>query len=173
MNNNQVQNSKNIYQRMKRLNARMVKNYQRGFGPTHITLLLTTTGRKTGLPRTTPLQYEKVGEDFFIASALGDQADWYKNICAEPRVQVRVGQREFNALTEATTDPTRIAEFLEMRLHRHPVMVRLIMHLFDGLPLRFNRVDLVNLAEKKAMVIIHPIESQKQEAPEKKIGTNP
>jgi hypothetical protein len=48
--------AKIIYHRMKNLNIRMAANYKRGFGPTRIVLLLTTTGRKSGLPRVTPLQ---------------------------------------------------------------------------------------------------------------------
>jgi hypothetical protein len=35
------------------------------------TLLLTTTGRKTGKPRTTPLIYERAGEDFVIVASKG------------------------------------------------------------------------------------------------------
>jgi hypothetical protein len=34
-------------------------------------------------------------------------------------------------------------------------MVRMIMHLFDGLPLRFTHTDLEAMAAEKAMVILH------------------
>ena len=149
--------AKNIYTRMKSLNARVVKNYRRGIGPTHIVLLLTTTGRKTGLPRVTLLQYEKVGGDYYVASALGTQADWYKNILANPRVHVELRKSAFAALAEPVTEPERIADFLELRLQRHPIMVRLIMHLADHLPLRFKHDDLVKLAGGKAMVILRPL----------------
>jgi hypothetical protein len=33
-------------------------------------------------------------------------------------------------------------------------MMRLILHLFDGLPLRFSRADLEELCQEKAMVIL-------------------
>lgn len=148
--------SKTIYHHMKSLNARMVKNYRRGIGPTRVVLLLTTTGRKSGLPRVTPLQYERVGSVYYVASALGTQADWYKNILADPHVHVELQKAAFDALAEPVTDPERIAEFLELRLQRHPIMVRLIMHLADHLPLRFKHDDLVKLAEGKALVILHP-----------------
>ena len=45
-------------------------------------LLLTTIGRKSGLPRATPLQYEEVDGQYRIASARGTEADWYRNILA-------------------------------------------------------------------------------------------
>jgi deazaflavin-dependent oxidoreductase (nitroreductase family) len=146
---------KTIYHRMKFLNARMAANYTRGFGPTRVVLLLTTTGRISRQPRVTPLQFEEVDGKIYIASARGKDADWFKNILANPNVHVQVRERAFDATAEAITDPARIADFIELRLHRHPIMVRLIMHLFDGLPLRYNRADLEALCKEKAMVILH------------------
>lgn len=149
--------SKTIYHRLKGLNARMASNYRRGIGPTRIVLLLTTIGRKSGLARVTPLQYEQVEGDYFIASARGREADWYRNICANPQVHVQVQGDGFDATAEPVTDPGRIADFLQLRLSRHPMMVRLIMHLFDRLPLRFTRADLETIAAEKALVILHPV----------------
>ena len=67
--------SKTIYHRMKSFNARMAANYRRGIGPTRIVLLLTTIGRKTGLPRVTPLQFEQIDGAYYIGSARGQDAD--------------------------------------------------------------------------------------------------
>jgi deazaflavin-dependent oxidoreductase (nitroreductase family) len=145
-----------IYHRMRGLNTRMAVNYRRGIGPRGVVLLLTTTGRKTGQPRTTPLQFEKIAEDIYIASARGADADWFKNILANPQVYVQIGEQAFDAVAEPVTDPTRIADFIELRLQRHPIMIRVIMHLFDGLPLRYSRSDLENYCIGKAMVILHP-----------------
>ncbi len=146
--------TKTIYHRMKSLNTRMVRNYKRGFGPMRMVLLLTTTGRKSGQPRVTPLQFEEVDGDIYIASARGQDSDWFKNILANPNVHVQIGRREFAALAEPVTDPARIADFMELRLNRHPLMVRLIMHLFDGLPLRFKQADLEMYSTGKALVIL-------------------
>jgi deazaflavin-dependent oxidoreductase (nitroreductase family) len=143
-----------IYHRMKSLNARMAANYRRGIGPTRIVLLLTTLGRKSGQLRVTPLQFELVDNAIYIASARGQAADWFKNILANPRVHVRMQKNEFDATAEPVTDPARIAGFIELRLRRHPIMVRLIMHLFDGLPLRFTHADILKLCEDKALVIL-------------------
>jgi len=148
--------AKTIYHRLKALNTRMVANYRRGIGPTRIVLLLSTIGRKTGLPRVTPLQFEEVDGAYYVASARGPEADWFKNILANPNVQIRVREREFDALAEPIVEPARIADFIELRLRRHPIMVRLIMHLFDGLPLRFTRADLEELCKGKTMIILYP-----------------
>ena len=147
---------KTIYHRMKGLNTRMAANYKRGIGLARVVLLLTTTGRKSRSPRLTLLQYEQIDGDFYIASARGTQADWFKNILADPKVHVQVKKQEFDALAEPVTDPNRIADFIEIRLQRHPVMIRLIMHLVDRLPLRYSRADLEAFCKEKAMVILHP-----------------
>lgn len=147
---------KTIYHRMKGLNTRMAASYKRGIGPTGVVLLLTTTGRKSGLPRLTPLQFEQVDGDYYIASARGAQADWFKNILANPKVHVQVKGQKFDALAEPVTDPVRIADFIELRLQRHPLMIRLIMHLVDRLPLRYSRADLEAFCKEKAIVILHP-----------------
>ncbi len=59
-------------------------------------LLLTTTGRKSGKSRTTPLLYiDQDGGYVVVASAAGrDQHPaWYLNLAAAPEAQVRVGKQ--------------------------------------------------------------------------------
>jgi hypothetical protein len=102
------------------------------------------------------LQYEEVDGCYYIASARGAEADWYKNILADPSVHVQIRDREFDAVAEPVADPTRIADFIELRLQRHPFMIRLIMTLFDGLPWHFSRADLEQFCAKKAMVVLRP-----------------
>jgi deazaflavin-dependent oxidoreductase (nitroreductase family) len=149
--------TKTIYHRMKTLNARMAANYQRGFGPRRLVLLLKTIGRKSGQTRVTPLQFEQVDGDYYIASARGEQADWFKNILAHPQVHVQIGKREFAAMAEPVTDPARIADFIELRLRRHPIMIRLIMHFFDGLPWRVTRWTAISHSFNGAIALAAPL----------------
>jgi deazaflavin-dependent oxidoreductase (nitroreductase family) len=121
-----------------------------------LVLLLTTTGRKTGLPRVTPLQYEEIDGMIYIGSARGQQADWYKNILANPRVQVRVKNRRFAGLAETSTNPERIADFLQLRLQRHPRMIAAMFRM-EGLPAKPNRADLLAYAGHLALVTIKPL----------------
>jgi deazaflavin-dependent oxidoreductase (nitroreductase family) len=120
-----------------------------------IILLLTTTGRKSGQPRITPLQYEEVHGAIYVASARGQKADWFRNILADPCVQVRVGSREFEGEAEPVTDSDRIADFLELRLRRHPRMVGAILK-SEGLSDPPTRAELEEYAGQLAMVIVHP-----------------
>jgi len=132
--------------------------YAIGLGPVigKIILLLTTTGRKTGLKRVTPLQYEEIDGKYYLGSARGLQADWVRNIQADPNVAVRVKSLNFQGKAEVVTDPTRFADFVEIRLQRHPVIVGMIMQKAHGLPKQPKREQLEALAENEALVIITP-----------------
>lgn len=139
--------------RLIKLPPRLV--YALGFGPIYgrLVLLLTTVGRKSGLLRVTPLQYEEVDGVIYVAAARGQKADWFRNIVANPYVEVRVKNRHFHGLAEPITDPTRIADFLELRLQRHPRMVG-AMFWAQGLPPHPSQAQLEQYAAKRAMVAI-------------------
>ena len=119
-------------------------------------LLLTTTGRKSGMKRVTPLQYERIGDDYYLGAARGLKADWVRNIQSNPRVEIRVGAKRFQGQAEVITDPARFADFLEVRLERHPRMIGFIMEKAHGLPRHPSREQLEGLAKNEAVVIVHP-----------------
>jgi deazaflavin-dependent oxidoreductase (nitroreductase family) len=63
-------------------------------------VVLTTTGAKTGSPRTHPLVYLRDGDRVVIfASKAGapTHPDWYRNLRANPRVTVEVGDETYEA----------------------------------------------------------------------------
>ena len=144
-----------VWRLMSWMNHRMARNYRRGIGPAKVVLLLTTIGRKSGVPRVTPLQYEEIDGQYYLGSARGTQADWYRNILINPQVEFQIREHKFTGAAEAVTDVGRIADFLALRLKRHPLMMGLLMRL-EGLPLRFSRADFEQFAAQKALVVIHP-----------------
>jgi deazaflavin-dependent oxidoreductase (nitroreductase family) len=133
--------------------------YAVGLGPIvgRIILLLTTTGRKSGQKHVTPLQYEEIDGKYYLGSARGTHSDWYRNIAADGRVEIWVKNRRFTGTAEPVTDPVRIADFLEVRLQRHPRMMGLLMEKAHGLPRRPSREQLETLAASEAMVVVTPI----------------
>jgi deazaflavin-dependent oxidoreductase (nitroreductase family) len=145
-----------IWRLLRRLNQRLATQViGAGRGPAHLVLLLTTTGRKSGQPRVTPLQFEEVDGLYYVASARGPEADWFRNVVACPRVQVQLQDRRWDATAEPVTDPARIADFLALRLRRRPVMFRLML-LLEGVVWRADRRALERIARGKALVILHP-----------------
>jgi len=124
----------------------------------NLVLLLTTTGRKSGLPRVTPLQYEEDNGVIYVGAARGQEADWFRNIVANPQVGVQMKASRFCGVAEPITDPMRIADFLELRLKRHPQMIRAML-LSHGL-LRADRAHLEQLAVNLALVAIRTDEGR-------------
>jgi len=57
------------------------------------TLLLTTTGRKTGKPRTSALIFGRDGDDYLVVASIGGaprHPAWYGNLIASPEAEIQV-----------------------------------------------------------------------------------
>jgi deazaflavin-dependent oxidoreductase (nitroreductase family) len=73
-------------------------------------LVLTTTGRRSGLPRSNPLQYVRDGDDLnVIASNWGGENDpwWALNLLADPRARVTLGGAEVPVRAREADGPDR------------------------------------------------------------------
>jgi deazaflavin-dependent oxidoreductase (nitroreductase family) len=71
------------------------------------TLLLTTTGRRSGEPRTTPLIYGRRGDDYLVVASNGGSTEppgWYRNLEADPEVEIQVKDRRMKAHTRTATE---------------------------------------------------------------------
>ncbi len=58
--------------------------------------LVTTTGRKSGQPRTVPLVYLRDGANIVLVASQGgvpSNPQWYYNVTANPAVQIEIGRR--------------------------------------------------------------------------------
>ena len=65
------------------------------------TLLLTTSGRRTGKPTTTPLIYEQEGDKYVVVASQGgapEHPGWYRNLTKTPEVEVQVKGDIFKAV---------------------------------------------------------------------------
>jgi deazaflavin-dependent oxidoreductase (nitroreductase family) len=57
------------------------------------TLLLTTTGRNSGQPRTSALIYGRDGDDYLVVASMGgapEHPQWYRNLTANPAAEIQV-----------------------------------------------------------------------------------
>jgi len=73
---------------IRRLQAAIVQSFRRYFEQAPGWVLLTTTGRRTGLPREVLLPCERTHDALIVISAYADRSDWMRNIRRDPRVQV-------------------------------------------------------------------------------------
>ncbi len=73
-------------------------------------LLLTTTGRKSGEKYIFPLFYGKVGDSYLIVASKGgapEHPGWYRNILANPNVEVQAGTTKVKARARTATGAER------------------------------------------------------------------
>jgi deazaflavin-dependent oxidoreductase (nitroreductase family) len=76
------------------------------------TLLLTTTGRKTGLARTVPLPYFPHPEGVMVVASFAggpDHPAWYENLAANPEVFVQIMASRYRALAKTAGPAERPA----------------------------------------------------------------
>jgi deazaflavin-dependent oxidoreductase (nitroreductase family) len=88
-------------------NSQVIEEFRRhggkvgGFYEGAPLLLLTTRGRRSGKPCTTPLGYQVEGTRLIVIAAnIGatKHPDWYYNLVAHPQVTVEIGQETFSAI---------------------------------------------------------------------------
>jgi deazaflavin-dependent oxidoreductase (nitroreductase family) len=73
-------------------------------------LLLTTTGRKSGDKFIFPLFYGTDGDRYFVVASKGgapEHPGWYRNILANPDVEVQVGAKKLRARASTATGDER------------------------------------------------------------------
>ena len=85
-------------------------------------LLLTHTGRKSGLPRQAVIEiddYDADANTYLVASGFGPKADWYRNILKTPEVTIQVGNKKMAARAEALS-PEESGEAMVQYARKYP-----------------------------------------------------
>lgn len=112
-------------------------------------LLLTTTGRRSGLPRTVALAYARIDGSLYVVG--GDhgadrQPDWFLNLSRRPEVTVELGRERFSgrasplpaaereALWPRLAEPLPVIDLYRARTAREIPVVRLDLREPDAQP---------------------------------------
>jgi deazaflavin-dependent oxidoreductase (nitroreductase family) len=79
--------------------------------------MLTTTGRRSGLPREVVVGYVEEPDGALLIAATEPAASWALNLLDDPRCEVEIGDRRFRALAEAleSADHARAVRELILR----------------------------------------------------------
>ena len=84
---------------------------------------LTTTGRRSGQPHTIEIWFAVQGQAMYLMSGGREKADWVRNIQADGRVTVRVGDRSWPGVArvlEAGADEDALARRLLLGKYEPP-----------------------------------------------------
>lgn len=66
---------------------------------------VTTTGRRSGRPHTIEIWFGERDGTVYLLSGGGDRSDWVRNIRKEPKVTVRLADRERPGVARLVDDP--------------------------------------------------------------------
>lgn len=67
-------------------------------------MVVATTGRKSGQRRLTPVNYAVIEGDVYCTAGFGAIADWYRNIKANPKVEVMLPDGWWEGIAEEIKD---------------------------------------------------------------------
>jgi deazaflavin-dependent oxidoreductase (nitroreductase family) len=97
-----------------------------GFGPVlgRIILIMSQTGRRSGQVRRTPLEFHWHAGHPYVASALGENAQWVRNVVADPRVTVQTARGTLRARASRVTDPDELVDVYQVFRRRDPPITR-------------------------------------------------
>lgn len=111
-------------------------------------LLLTTTGRKSGEPRTTPMGYTMDGDCMHILAMNASKPrlpNWYWNLVANPEVTLEVGKETYRARAVVLGEvegERLLAQFADREPRLQAALARMTA---DAAPLPRRRVPIVQL----------------------------
>lgn len=101
-------------------------------------LVLTTRGRKSGLPRHTTLEYRRHGSKLYILSIWGERPDWYQNLRDDPCATIKLGNHGYSVEAHPVKDKSEAQRVLYMFRRNLPI-------LYDPLLARLSTVDRMDL----------------------------
>jgi deazaflavin-dependent oxidoreductase (nitroreductase family) len=81
------------------------------------TLLLTTTGRRSGEKFVFPLIYGTTGDSYVVVASKGgapEHPGWYRNLVADPQVDVQIASEQLQATARTTTGDERTKLWRQM-----------------------------------------------------------
>lgn len=99
-------------------------------------MVIRHVGRKSGLFRYTPVTFAVVDGEIYCASSFGTQSDWYRNIRADPRVQLWLPGEICGAIAQDISPSTR----------RIPILRRVLV--CSGLAPRMAGIDPVAMDDE-------------------------
>ena len=113
-------------------------------------IMLTTVGRKSGLPHRTVVDIvQRDGNKTYVVAAYGRRADWVRNLQANPSLEGQIGWDRFDAKATFLSEAERDA-FLFDLYHQRPTYTRLVMR---AIGVKLENEEDVRRAASKMLVL--------------------
>ncbi len=118
-----------------------------GLGPVigKVLLLITHTGRKTGLPRRTMVEYHQLDGKKYAPCAFGPKTDWYKNVAANPYVTIQTADGAQSVKAVRVTEDDELIAVYELFKRRDPPLFHWYL---QSLEIQPNHADVLAKKER-------------------------
>ncbi|MHB8133510.1 MAG: nitroreductase family deazaflavin-dependent oxidoreductase [Anaerolineaceae bacterium] len=121
-------------------------------------VLLTHTGRKSGLPRQTVLEvvrYDQTTGACIVASGWNTKSDWFKNVVANPKIIFQVKNKRLSGIAERLAPEKGSQELFEYARH-YPLAFRELAR-FMGYRVDGSEEDIREVGRMIPMFLFKPI----------------
>lgn len=105
-------------------------------------MLVTTTGRRSGRPRTVGVSFMPLDDRIIAFAGFGVRSNWYQNLLVNPAALIQIGRRRRRAMARPVLDPDRRQALMRLMRQRSgdcgpPRLVRPLLRLtrvfdYDG-----------------------------------------
>jgi deazaflavin-dependent oxidoreductase (nitroreductase family) len=106
----------------------------------HNMVLITHTGRKSGLPRRTMTELHVVNGRKYAPCAFGPRAQWFRNIQANPRVTIQTADGAESARAMRVTSDEEILALMD---YTHPINRIMILRYMEALDIEPTPEDIL------------------------------
>jgi deazaflavin-dependent oxidoreductase (nitroreductase family) len=113
-------------------------------------MVITHKGRHSGLLRQTPVNYAPVDEAVYCTAGFGRGCDWYRNLLADPHVEVRLPRDRWSGVAEDVSDAADRA----LRLRQVLIASGFAAYLAGIDPRRIGEAELERLAGQYRLIRI-------------------
>jgi deazaflavin-dependent oxidoreductase (nitroreductase family) len=127
--------------------------YRLGWGPLvgKLFMVMTTTGRKSGQPRRTGIEYHAFRGRKYVMNSYGMRSDWYRNILSNPHVTVQTADGIEHCFARRITSDEELSTAYEF-IQSSP-MFRLFV---EALGFRMNKEEFIAQKDRWCIVTFDP-----------------
>ncbi len=117
-------------------------------------MVITTTGRKSGLPRHTMAEWHPLGDGRkFVPVNYGERAQWYRNIAADPHVTIQTDEGTEQVVARRITDDAELLDAYHAIKQLNPMMVQWYL---DSKEIEDSEADVLAKKDRIYMVTFEP-----------------
>lgn len=113
-------------------------------------MIMTTTGRKSGKPRRTAIEYHEINGKNYVLAAW-PKSDWYQNLLADPRVTIQTARGSQSCVARRLTDDEELGRVFDF-VEKNPLM----RYFWEMLGFNLTREEFLAQKDRFYLIVFEP-----------------